>query len=637
MYSHPLLNRPCPFLGLVGDASLIRSEPNENHRCHAQSPPAEINEMHQERYCFGAKHLQCPFYQDNGAIAFGSSQNITKGDDELKRGGWLFAVIAAIILMITAVIYSRYFISFPSNTAATPIDIMTAFPPTTGETALLAPETPSKTSTPAPPTIIVPEPGDNHLILKPKSDEVGWWRSLETDTNHLSDSFLYAGYFEGEVFISAFRLSIDSIPEGTSIHDAFLELTGLNKERLKADGDGSWTVSLLQPDTTENFRSMDFQTLLNAHAAITLVPTLRESDLAPGKKNVWRFDPSALTWLEDQRSKEINEIIVRIVGPAGGKETLFAWDSGIGPATAGLGPKLFLNVGTASDTNAPTSTPSFIVATLTPTPQNVLTAAANALTATALSTRGAYTPSSINIVTPTPIPANLATVQANALRLGLPPVVLHTPTPANAATATVQSLYATAIAITTGTFTPVPTDAVTPIIFTPTPIPTDLAAFVSWALTATARPPIPSTPWPYNALVATPTLTPYYVTATPTPINAATASAQSFYATAMALTTGTCTPLPPNAIIIGARAAGTPTPGTFQVGQQVVIIADQRINMHSGPGIDFPPITTLNPGAIVTIAGSPHPTAQYTWWPVRFTSTSGEAMEGWVADSSISP
>ena len=69
---------------------------------------------------------------------------------------------------------------------------------------------------------------------------------------------------------------------------------------------------------------------------------------------------------------------------------------------------------------------------------------------------GTYTPLPYEVYTPTPTPENLETIQANAVAEGLPPVILYTPTPENDATAAAHAEYATAVALTTGTFTPTP-------------------------------------------------------------------------------------------------------------------------------------------------------------------------------------
>jgi Tol biopolymer transport system component len=168
------------------------------------------------------------------------------------------------------------------------------------------------------------------------------------------------------------------------------------------------------------------------------------------------------------------------------------------------------------------------------------------------------------VYTPTPVPENLETVQAAAAVNGLPAVLLLTPTPASAATATEQAAYATAVALTTGTFTPVPTNFVTPIVVPPSPPAQNVATAAARAVAATAAAQAPAsdgllptatpTPLPYNAVLGV------YVYATPVFIatNAATAVAYNKEMNDAILATGTPTPLPWNAIVI--TSVPTPVP-----------------------------------------------------------------------------
>ena len=153
--------------------------------------------------------------------------------------------------------------------------------------------------------------------------------------------------------------------------------------------------------------------------------------------------------------------------------------------------------------------------TLPPTPANIFTVAANALTATYVATTvGTNTPTPYNLVTPTPTPRNQATAQAQAALQGLPPVVISTSVAANGATATYQATYATAVTIITGTLTPIPTNAITPIIVRPTVVPENVltAAAQIVAATANARANGTPTPFPYSVVLAT--ITPF----TPQPL-----------------------------------------------------------------------------------------------------------------------
>ncbi|NOZ72485.1 MAG: hypothetical protein GXP38_11345, partial [Chloroflexi bacterium] len=360
---------------------------------------------------------------------------------------------------------------------------------------------------------------------------------------------------QGQVFVAALQFDLSRLPRGAPIHAVLLRLTGLRADRFDPAAGGNWNLSILSPTAIASLPRTDFQALFNAPPALTLVPSLVADDLQPHQANTWQLDASALAWLEQQLLDGVTTLTLRIIGPTGGADTLFAWDSGSGPATGGDAPTLLLSLGPPPATPPAFPTQALVIATLTPTPENVLTVAANLLTATAVATTtGTYTPTPANIATPTPIPANFATAQAIALQTGLPPVVVPTPTPANAATATAQSLYATAVALTTGTFTPVPTNAITPRLITPTPPPENAATAVIVIATATAEALARGTPTPlpYDVFVATVTPRPLLIVATPKPENKATATIIAAQVTIIAMTTGTFTPIPTYAV--------TPTP-----------------------------------------------------------------------------
>ena len=139
----------------------------------------------------------------------------------------------------------------------------------------------------------------------------------------------------------------------------------------------------------------------------------------------------------------------------------------------------------------------------------------------------------------------------------------QTPTPANEATAAWMQLVADAEAFLTGTPTPPPAGAVTPIIITPTEVPENIMTAAANALAATAEIAANGTPtaWAYNVIVATVTPPRFVIVNTPRPANAATAAYIAAYATAVTQLTGTFTPFPYNAVTATpSRGPGTPAP-----------------------------------------------------------------------------
>jgi hypothetical protein len=556
----------CPFLGLAGDPTTASTTPSLSHRCFAQNPPVAPDLSYQSGVCLSAEHSGCPFFLTPIPPApqpAAPPRGLTLPADWPRLLPW---AALALLLLVVALVYGRDLLAPPPA----PTSVALTAPPTAPVSV-----TPEATSIPtriAQPVLFVtptPEPGGQVVSLSPKVGEAGWWSSGEARGNHLGDSFLYAGYFKREVFISLARFDISRLPRGAEVREALLRLSGLNAERFQAAPGGAWSAQLLAVKALPDLARADFQSLFNAPAAVSLFPVLSAADLAPNTANTWTLDAAARTWLAAQVTDGAAAIILRLSGPTGGDDTLFAWDSGAGPATAGNPPLLIISFGPPPPTPPPLPTDAVIVATLTPAPANILTAAVVIQTATAVATSvGTPTPLPYRVVTPSPVPANLATVQALALRAGKPPVVPHTPTPANAVTATANAIYATAVAVTTGTFTPVPADAVTPLIVLPTAVPQNVLTAVAQlraaaaAATTTGSP----TPLPWNVAVATPTPIPLLLTATPLPANAATAVYQSAYATLVALTTGTFTPLPPDATVIVPASVPllvfrTPVPG----------------------------------------------------------------------------
>lgn len=420
--------------------------------------------------------------------------------------------------------------------------------------AAVAVVNPAVNATPAPLNTLerfvtpTPPPGGQGYYLTPGNNSAGWWMSNDERRNHVNDSFLYVGQNGGEAHIAAIRFDLRNIPRGAEIVHGELRLTGVRDDNLITTTPATWQIQLIAEEALPNLASADFLSLLSAPASLSLSPAINEQALAMDTVNTWTFDAEVNAWLQEQLLLGATALTMRITANTSGQDTLFAWDSGVGAATTGRGPVLLMSVGPAPATPPVLPTKPFIVATLTAPPANVLTVVASNSTATAIAvTTGTYTPVPYQVVTPTPFPANLATVQAVAIDRGLPPVLLETATPANPAEATGQAQYATAVAVTTGTFTPVPTGFVTPVLVVPSPpvenVATEAARSIEATAVAAAGAETP-TALPYNAVIAD------YVYATPVPENGATAQAQAVIATAAALVDGTPTPLAWNAIVI---------------------------------------------------------------------------------------
>jgi hypothetical protein len=429
---------------------------------------------------------------------------------------------------------------------------------TPANTAVASARTPAAVSFQKPTPTATPLPGDTILSLPPLQAEVGWVVSNEARGNHFGDSYLYSGFFDGQIYTGAFRFDLSTVPRGASIRTAVVRLTGLREDRLARQLDrtagGAWLLRMLTADLDldQGWRRRNFQEIFNAQIQETLPPVLTDQDLALGRVNQFELSPAQIKLIEQLVIDNPQPAIsFRLDGPLVGPDNLFAWDTGYGPESKGNGVALILNVG------QPPATPplyDYVVVTSTPTPENVVTAAAIAMQQTADARLfGTATPLPPNLATPTSVPGFL--------------VYVPTSTPQNTATAQTQAAIATAEALTTGTPTPLPTNAVTatstpsatptlqptPMVYvlitsTPTPETVFVAATLSAAATFQAQKYGTPTPLPADWA------TPFVTTPTPTPLNAATAQMIVLEATAQAFTTGTPTATPNNMV------TATPTP-----------------------------------------------------------------------------
>jgi hypothetical protein len=397
-------------------------------------------------------------------------------------------------------------------------------------------------------------------LVTPLRNEVAWWSSNGSTTGEVGDSYLWAGRAGQAELLSAVRFDLSRVPRGAPLLDGQLLLTGLDGNRLDREGDTLFRVQFIAENELASLSGADFLTIYGAPASITSLRDLPAAELQAGALNQWPLDESTLRWFEQQLLAGARSVTARIsaVGESTG-ETLFAWDSGAGDKSLGKEPTLQLMAGPPPPTPPALPTRAYLVATFTPTAQNVNTAVARQATATFVAeTVGTYTPVPA-FVTPTPLPANLEELQANAFLQGLPAVVILTPTPASPAEAAALAERATAVAVTTGTYTPVPTLFVTPFVVIPSPPAGNTATAAARLVEAEAaaqRLETP-TPLPHNAIVGE------WVEATPTPVNVVTAAAMAVAATAEAQVRGPATPTPFHWLVYTPSPTPLPPPPTW--------------------------------------------------------------------------
>lgn len=374
---------------------------------------------------------------------------------------WILASIAAFVSLL--VVVPSFLGSSPGSSTARADRQSTARPTLTPlAVATLSPtrlavsvSTPVQKSKPFP----TPQPNTQAFEFASDLKRTGWFASGES-TPHLGDRNLHAGSFKGQTFQSILAFEMPVLPPGSKIYYAQIELTGFNRNNLGTDG--SWTLQLL-PNSVAN-PDTDFRTVT---AQGKIGSSVTPDNMGEGIVNQFVFAPDQLPFLEDALAGTGN-IFFRLTGPSSG-EDLFTWDGGDRDPAIGVRPTLRL-IATAAP---------FLVITNTPTPGNVLTAAAVLVRNTEAARRG----------TATPLPRAFATATPQV-------VITSAPSPANVDTATAVAAYATAVAFTTGTFTPTPLNWITatpiPLIIplltsTPTPIPT--ATLTRYEITHKPFPP----------------------------------------------------------------------------------------------------------------------------------------------------
>lgn len=669
----------CPYLGLVDDSTVQLSYPNANHQCtivlHNDVFKPDI--AYQERYCLTREHTQCTRFRaerHKTASKLSKSKKKTSKDTVSETTRWTplrFALWSTVGLAAVLVIWQLMSLlaAPPAETPVSNTVTATALsaPPTeaaalaTSEVTATATDTPA--ATPSPTLSVVEElptptvTGNNVFYnIIPDAPAVGWVSSSEARGNHLGDSFLHVGSVQNDIFHSVLQFNLERIPRGAPVLWVGVALTGLDDERLDRTSNETWQLRWLEAEVNKDWSRQTFQTIHNAKIEQTILPVVRQDEMAPFAINQFVFNEAQRSLLQQALIDNQRLVTFRLDGPEGGADNLFTWDSGFGPATAGNKPALWIVTGPAPATPPPIPTLDYIVVTSTPTPANVLTAAAELQTAVAIQqTIGTMTPTPQFFVTATPTPLNEMTADAQRRMLGLPIITTPTSGPLNGATALVIAQYATAVAMTTGTATPLPTDYITatptpPLtIVTNTPTASSIQALLNRVIAEATRTAVagPLPPLPLGVVTATPTATPI-----PTPANVQTAQARVIMQTIEAIMYGTWTPVavptspaPPTATpaaqsntpAAATGPSGTVTPAqtatpviptpvlTARDGAPLGTVIDGPANIRSGPGTTFAILSRVANNVQLSLTGR---NADTTWLNVCCF----DGQPGWIAE-----
>jgi hypothetical protein len=466
----------CHWLGTEQDREARYAREAEEHLCYAVKRRPRPRLDHQRAYCLGTGHTCCLYYREPNDL---TSPRILPEPLEVHAPAansrspfpWALALLWITAFLVGAVVVVYYGSALLGLASTAPAMAHGAASPSPASS-------PAPTTTPSPAQVVAakpfvliqptatptPYPGGAVWSLLSKAGAAGWVASDESQGNHLGDSYLYAGVFDGTIYHGMLQIDLSPLPRGATIYAAVLEITGLDGHRLNRSG--VWQVRILDREADAGWSRHTFQDLHNAGVQWTLLPPLGAGDLAVGGTQVFELSRQQARDLEQRRLEEHDTVSFRIDGPLVGENNVFAWDTGTGPKTQGRPPRLLPNMGPApqtplptgspppSSTPSPTSTPVWVAISSTPTAENVVTVAAIAVRETAwATTTGTATALPDFVATPTPRYV----------------VVTNTPVPANRATAVYLQSRATAHVILTGTPTPSPRNLATA---TSTPLPT---------------------------------------------------------------------------------------------------------------------------------------------------------------------
>ncbi len=316
----------------------------------------------------------------------------------------------------------------PPTAAATPTALPTLILLSVPTRSLNLVNTPINSTpiTNLPPT---PPPGSTVLLLTPQAEAVGWTSSID-GKNHFGDGKIHVGFFRGHVYHGAIQFDLSDIPPGSNISYATLELTGLSDRNLGPGG--VWQVRLLDTALDQTWFALTYDKLRQGNIASTLQPVLPRESLAKEATHIFPLNEKQLTILMERLNT--GRISFRIDGPSTGLDNLFTWDNRTADQTEEFDDSLteeeLLALNKQPVLRVVIEALKYVVVTSTPTPENILTVAAQV----------------DSDIAPTPLPAHWVT----------PVVVTSMPPPANEATATFQAQVATAEAVVYGTATPTP-------------------------------------------------------------------------------------------------------------------------------------------------------------------------------------
>jgi hypothetical protein len=214
----------------------------------------------------------------------------------------------------------------PSPTPTASPTVGTATPSPTPSRTPTPTATPSPTATPTPVLI--------QIELLPRPGAAGYVVSRDRMTNYLGEPHMYTGLDDrlpiATIFHGVVQFDLSSLPADAQLVAAQVELTGLDDRYLNGYG-GTWRLNLLSSSVDEGWFGLGYWQLHNAPVEQVLVPVLTDQDLAPGRVNVFSFEPAQLATLQ-MRLAGSGRASFRLDGDAYSPRVrhIFDWDPGYG-------------------------------------------------------------------------------------------------------------------------------------------------------------------------------------------------------------------------------------------------------------------------------------------------------------------
>ena len=231
--------------------------------------------------------------------------------------------------------------------------------------------------TPTPATLPTPFLPDG-LQLSVTTDETsaGWASDLD-GRMHFGVADIHAGFYRGHRYVGGLQFDVSEAAVQGDLLYAGVELTVRDSTHLGSEG--AWWLHLLAGDAIPEWSELTFAALLQTPAVVTFGPGVVAPQLVGQHSTLFVLPPEQLALL--QPFLESGRLSFRLTGPDGGGDNLFTWDTGVRvDELAESAPRLHLVI-------HPDSAAMRIV-TSTPTPENVLTLAAQVAQVTAPWRRG---------------------------------------------------------------------------------------------------------------------------------------------------------------------------------------------------------------------------------------------------------